>query len=404
MKRITLEDIKNARVRLEKIIHHTELIPSTTFSEISGNQVYLKPENFQKTGSFKIRGAYNKIAILGDEEKENGVIACSAGNHAQGVALGASMNGIKSIIVMPKGAPIAKVTATQQYGAKVILYGDVYDETYGRVQELEDEIGAVFIHPFNDLDVIAGQGTIALEIMDELPEVDVIMVPIGGGGLISGIAVAAKEMNSTIKVIGVEAAGAPTMKYSLSCGRLESLKDVNSIADGITVKTPGDLTFEICQKYLDDIVTVSEEEIASAILMLLERSKLVVEGAGAVALAALLYQKTGITGKKVVPVLSGGNIDFNMITRIIERGLAKTGRRVRVRTHLKDKPGNLQWLLSQVADLDANVISIFHDHYKPGVPIDTAVVELELETRHQDHVREIYRVLKEKGYQIEIIS
>lgn len=400
---VTLEEIRKAATRLQGIIHQTDLIYSTTFSGLSGNRVYLKPENFQKTGSFKIRGAYNKIATLNKEKKQYGVIACSAGNHAQGVALAASMNGIKSTIVMPKGAPIAKVTATRNYGAEVILHGDVYDETYDKVEELQEETGATFIHPFNDPDVIAGQGTIALEIINELPEVDVILVPIGGGGLISGIATAAKEINPAIRVIGVEAAGAPSMQQSLANGKLYSLKEVNSIADGITIKTPGSLTFKICQKYLDDVATVTEEEIANAILMLLERAKLVVEGAGAVALAALINHKLGFTGKKVVAVLSGGNIDFNLISRIIERGLAKAGRRIRFKTRLKDKPGNLQRLLSQVAALDANVISIEHDHYRPGIPIDTVEVEVELETRHQGHAEEIYRMLMERGYEIEIV-
>ncbi|ACL69687.1 threonine ammonia-lyase [Halothermothrix orenii] len=397
---ITLEDVKKASERLKGVIHRTNLIYSYTFSKLTGNKVYMKPENFQKTGSFKIRGAFNKIACLSDEEKRHGVIASSAGNHAQGVAFGASQNGIKSTIVMPKRAPMAKVTATKNYGAKVVLYGNNYDEAYEKAKEIQEETKATFVHPFNDPYVIAGQGTLALEIIEELPDADIIVTPVGGGGLISGIALAAKALNPSIKIVGVEACQAASMANSLNKGKLATLTEVNTIADGICVKTPGDLTFNICREYVDDVVAVSEEEIANAILMLMERAKMVVEGAGATSIAALIYKKLGVQNKKIVPVLSGGNIDFNIISRIIERGLAKAGRKTIIKTYLEDRPGSLQKLLSLIAELDSNIISINHNHYNPDISIDKAEVELELETKHRDHVNDIIKKLKENNYKV----
>lgn len=395
---ITLDEIKKARKRFKGIIHKTKLSYSTSFSKISNNKVYMKPENIQKTGSFKIRGAYNKIVQLTEEEKKHGVIASSAGNHAQGVALAASKNSINSTIVMPKGAPLAKITATRNYGANIILYGDVYDETYQKAMKIKEDTGATFIHPFNDPDVIAGQGTVALEILDELPETDIIIAPIGGGGLISGIAVAAKSIKPDIKIIGIEALSAASMKTSIERNELTTLEKINTIADGISVKTPGNLTFKICKKYLDDVITVNDEEIAGAILMLLERTKMVVEGAGATTIAALLNNKIPYHDKVVVPILSGGNIDFNIISRIIERGLAKAGRKTIIKTCIKDKPGSLSHLLTLIAKLDANVISINHNHYQPGIPFDDAEVELELETKDEDHVNKVHETLNKNGY------
>lgn len=395
---LSLKEIRNVAENLKGIINHTDLYFSATFSMLSNNDIYMKAENFQKTGSFKIRGAYNKITKLCDDEKKCGVIAASAGNHAQGVALAASENGIKATILMPKNAPMAKVTATKNYGADVLLYGNVFDETFQKALELQKNSDSIFVHPFNDLDVIAGQGTIGLEILEQLPETDIILVPIGGGGLISGIAIAAKAMKPDIKIIGVEASNAASMKNSIDNGHLLSLEKINTIADGISVKTPGDITFEICKEYVDDIITVTDEEIAGAILMLMERTKMVVEGSGATVIAALINNKIKVKNKIIVPVLTGGNIDFNIISRIIERGLFKAGRKSTIKTSIKDRPGSLSRLLSVVASLDANIISINHHHYQPGVSIDDAEVELEIETRNKKHAAEVYKYIEEEGY------
>ncbi|WP_345947261.1 threonine ammonia-lyase [Natroniella acetigena] len=401
---ITLEVIKEAAQRLTGVIHKTELDYSTTFSKISNNDVYLKLENLQRTGSFKIRGAYNKIANLSQEEKGYGVIASSAGNHAQGVALAATEYGIKSTIVMPEGTSIAKVAATKNYGSKVVLAGNVYDESYLKAKELCQETGATFLHPFNDRDIIAGQGTIGLEVIEQLADLDLILVPIGGGGLISGIALAIKELKPEVEIVGVEAENAASMKDSLGQGRIVALDSAVTIADGIAVKEPGSLTYKICQEYIDRIITVSEEEITEAILMLLERAKLVVEGSGAVTVAAVLSQKLNINNKKVVAVISGGNIDFNIIARIIERGLVKAGRRVKLKTSIKDQPGNLQRLLRKVAQLEANVISIHHNRYHPKLCIGQVEVELELETKNREHSKHVYRLLNQDVYDTKLIQ
>ncbi|MFW6014898.1 MAG: threonine ammonia-lyase [bacterium] len=398
--KIIFKEIKKAAKNIEKFIHKTKLFHSRTFSEIAGNNIYIKPENLQKAGSFKIRGASNKIINLASQEKKNGVIASSAGNHAQGVAMAASQNNIKSTIVMPQGAPIAKITATKNYGAEVVLYGDVFDETYEKAKEIQKQTDATFIHPFDDIDIITGQGTIGLEILEELPDVDIILVPIGGGGLISGVATAAKYLKHDIKIIGVESSGAASMKYSLEKECVQSLTEVNTLADGISIKTPGNITYDICSRLVDDIVTVDDEEISSAILMLLERAKMVAEGAGAVTIAAVLHNKINFKNKNIVTILSGGNIDFNIISRIIERGLGKAGRKTTIKTCLRDKPGHLQILLSLLAELNANIISIKHNHYQPGIAIDKAEVEIVLETKNKDHVKKIHNVLSEKGYKI----
>ncbi|TYP51576.1 threonine ammonia-lyase [Thermosediminibacter litoriperuensis] len=400
--KLTLEDVREAREVLKNVAYKTGLVHNTTFSEMSGNNVYLKMENLQKTGSFKLRGAYNKIAHLTEEEKRRGVIASSAGNHAQGVALGATSYGIKSTIVMPKHAPLSKVSATKKYGAEVVLHGNVYDEAYAMAKKIQEETGATFIHPFNDPLVIAGQGTIGLEIIEDLPETDVIVVPIGGGGLISGVAFAAKSVKPDVKVIGVQTSNMPSMAVSISKKTITTVEGVPTIADGIAVKTPGDLTFEMVQKYVDDIVTVDEDEIANAILLLLERAKVVSEGAGAVAVAAILNRMNGIKNKRVVAVVSGGNIDVNILARVIDKGLVKSGRKIFVDTFIPDKPGTLWRLLNLIAETGANVLSVAHSRSTKDVPIGYAKVELELETADEEHVRRLKDVLEQHNYSISI--
>lgn len=402
---VKLQDIWKARENLNGVIHKTALDLSFTFSELSGNQIFLKTENLQKTGSFKIRGAYNKIASLSPEEREKGVIAASAGNHAQGVAFGATKAGIASTIVMPEGAPLAKVIATRGYGANVVLHGGVYDDAYNKAIELQKETGATFVHAFDDPDVIAGQGTIGLEILDELPDVDAILVPIGGGGLISGIALAVKSLNPKVKIIGVEAEGAACVFASRQKGEIQTLTSASTIADGIAVKCPGTLTFELIQEYVDDVVTVSDEEISSTILLLLERAKLVAEGSGAAALAASIYRNNIFKNKnqKAAVLISGGNIDVNFMTRVIEKGLVKTGRNVKLATAMLDKPGNLQHFLSIIAENKANVISISHDRLDPNLPINKAQVVVVLETQSREHIAQLMEIFKKQGYDVNIV-
>lgn len=399
---ITLGDIKRAYERLKGTAKKTTIDESRTLSEMTGNRVFLKAENLQKTGAFKIRGAFNKIMSLTGDEKAKGVIAASAGNHAQGVALAATSAGILSTIVMPEGAPVTKVTATKGYGASVILWGQSYDDAYKKALEIQSQTGATFVHAFDDPDVIAGQGTIALEMLEEIPETQYIIVPVGGGGLISGIAVAAKALKPDIKVIGVQAEGAASAFVSRSNNRITELASVRTIADGIAVKKIGKLTFSVIQKYVDDIVTVKDEEIAHAILNLLERSKLVVEGAGAVGVAALMYNKIDVKNSNIVVLLSGGNIDVNMISRIIEKGLIESGRYIRLATVIPDQPGTLNSLLKTVASVKANVISVFHNRARQDVAIGQAEVELELETRDSEHASQLIQLLKKQGYRIKI--
>ena len=399
---ISLADIKKAASELEGVIKPTELILSSTFSQLSGNNIYLKAEHLQKTGSFKIRGAYNKINSLSLAEKKRGVIASSAGNHAQGVAYAASENDIEATIVMPRGAPIAKIEATKSYGAKVVLAGEDYDEAYQKALKLQQEKGYTFIHPFDDLATITGQATIGLEIINQMPEIDIIIVPVGGGGLISGISEAVKKLKPKVKVFGVEAENVASMKRSVAENKVVNLKSARTIADGIAVKSPGELTYQFAKENVDQFLTVSEEEIANAILLLLERTKFVVEGSGATPVAALLGNEfKDVQDKNIALVLSGGNIDFNMVARIIERGLVKAGRKIRFRTRLKDKPGSLQRLLEKIAELEANVISIQHNRYNTNLEFDQAEVELELETKNNQHVQEIWEKLREAGFVIE---
>lgn len=398
---VTLRDIREAQEILKGVVHRTALTYSSVLSEISGGEIYLKMENLQKTGAFKIRGAYNKIAHLSEEERKKGVVAASAGNHAQGVALAAKIFGIPATIVMPRYAPLSKVTRTKKLGAQVILEGDVFDEAYEAALRIQERTGAVFVHPFNDPHVIAGQGTIGLEIMEDLPDVDMIVVPVGGGGLISGISIAVKSINPNVRIVGVQTENMPSMIASLKRGRIEKIEGKPTLADGIAVKKPGEITFEIIKKYVDDMVMVNEEEIADAILFLLEQAKVVAEGAGAVGVAALL-NRLDVNGKKAVVVVSGGNIDVNMIDRIINKGLVKSGRKVFIETFVMDRPGALKELLGVVAELGANVLSVFHNRSAKDVPIGFAKIELELETVDEKHVEEIERVLIAKGYEVRI--
>lgn len=402
--KLTLEKVEEARRRLAGVAHRTPLDYSTTFSEMTGNIVFLKLENMQKTGSFKIRGAYNKVMSLGEEERVRGVIAASAGNHAQGVAYAATRAGLPCTIVMPDGAPISKVMAARGYGAEVVLAEGGYDESYRLAVELQRRSGATFVHGFDDVDVIAGQGTIALELLEELPEIEAVLVPVGGGGLIAGISFALKKTKPGVRIIGVQAEGAPAMCLSYKeCNLIES-KCASTFADGIAIRRPGKTTFALIRQYVDEMITVDDEEIASAILMLLERSKIVVEGAGAVGLAALIHKKTSLKKAKTAVLLSGGNIDVNILSIIIERGLAKSGRYVRMRTIVTDRPGNLHKLLAAVAGAQANVISVTHDRIKPNIPLKQAEVELALETRNREHVEQIIATLSRIGYCPEIIS
>ncbi len=401
---ITLKDVKEAQGNLKGIIRRTPLFYSSTISRQSGCEIYLKYENKQKTGSFKLRGAYNKICSLSEQEKKNGVIASSAGNHAQGVAYAAKAFGIKSIIVMPITAPLTKVQATKHYGAEVIQYGEVYDECYDRAIQVQQETGATFVHPFNDDKIIAGQGTIALEILDDIPDVDVIVVPIGGGGLISGIAIAAKEINPNIKIIGVQAEIIASSKISLLKNRITTLPGVKSLADGISVKTPGEDTFKYMRKYIDDIVTVSEDEIASGIFTLIERNKILAEGAGAATVAALLSGKIKEDGKKVVAVISGGNIDIAMVSKIIDRGLVMLKRRINISIEIQDKVGELSSVISEIVRLGGNISKTRQDKTWNSKGLDFTNVAFEIETQSKEHADTILFSLENKGYKFMLLE
>ncbi len=393
--KLTIEEIYKAQEVLKDVARHPKLVPTSIREDAT---VYLKPECLQLTGSFKLRGAYYKISQLTPEEKSRGVIACSAGNHAQGVALGATRNGIKSLICLPAGAPISKVEATKRFGAEVCLVNGVYDDAYAKAIELRDKYGYTFVHPFDDPLVIAGQGTIGLEILQELPDADILVVPIGGGGLISGVAFAAKSLNPKIKVYGVQADGAPSMASSLNYHRIIHLNSVSTIADGIAVKEPGMNTFDLCNRYVDGVVTVSDDEIAAAILNLIEKQKLVAEGAGAVSVAAVMFDKIpAIKGKKTVCLVSGGNIDVNILSRVINRGLTVGGRLSTLAINLADKPGQLSGVCNVIAQLGGNVISVIHDRMDSNT-INGCTIRLELETRNAEHISEIKRGLTEQGY------
>lgn len=399
---VSFRDIQEARSHLKDVVYKTGLVHNTTFSEMTGNFIYLKTENLQKTGSFKLRGAFNKIANLPKEQKQYGVIAASAGNHAQGVAMAATAYGIKSTIVMPKHAPLSKIAATKSYGAEVVLYGEVYDEAYEKARQIQKQSGAVFVHPFDDREIIAGQGTIGIEILEDIPDADIIVVPIGGGGLISGIAIAAKHIKPEVKIIGVQTKNLPSMARSLSQNHITTVEGPATIADGIAVKTPGELTFKIVKKFVDDIVTVDEDEIANAILLLLERAKVVSEGAGAASVAAILNRLDIVRNKKIVALISGGNIDVNMLSRIIDKGLVKSGRKIFVNTLIPDRPGTLSQLLNLIAETGANVLSITHDRATADIPLGYAKVKLELETADVQHVVKIKELLVQNNYSFSI--
>lgn len=398
---LQLDNFYKARFVLSKVIRKTELVHTPRINPES--DVYLKPECLQKTGSFKIRGAYYKISPLTDEEKAKGVIACSAGNHAQGVALGATAMGVKSLICLPEGAPISKVEATKRLGAEVCLVPGVYDDAYQKALELKDEHGYTFVHPFDDENVIAGQGTIGLEIIDQLPDVEAVVVPVGGGGLISGVAFAIKSLNPHVKVYGVQAEGAASMVQSLHDHKQEKLPSVATVADGIAVKEPGKITFETCSNYVDEIVTVSEDEICAAILKLIESEKMVAEGAGAASVAAVMYNKVPVKGKKTICVVSGGNIDVTILNRVITRGLAKSGRLCTIEMELDDKPGELVEVCSVIAGLGGNITGVHHDRSANRNKVNACVLRLTMETRDEEHVKEIKEALESKGFHLWIV-
>ncbi len=393
-----INEIYKASEVLKSVVNKTPLIYAPKINNDA--QIFLKPENLQFTGSFKLRGAYYKISQLTDEEKSRGVIACSAGNHAQGVAFGATHNGIKSLICLPAGAPISKVEATKSYGAEVCLVPGVYDDAYEMALKLRDEKGYTMVHPFDDEKVIAGQGTIGLEIIAEQPDIDAIVVPIGGGGLASGVAFAAKSINPDIKVYGVQASGAASMFTSLKENHIIHLPSVSTIADGIAVKEPGINTFELCRKYIDEVVTVSDDEVAAAILALIEQHKLIAEGAGAVAVAATMFNKIPINGKKTVCIVSGGNVDVTILSRIINRGLTKSGRNCILTVELQDKPGQLSGVCNVIAELGGNIISVIHERSNASVHINGCSLRIEIETRNAEHIEIIRSGLLSAGFQL----
>jgi len=393
-----LEAFIKAKEKLSKVLLETHLIYSPIFSKESGNKVFIKPENLQKTGSFKIRGAYNKISNLTDAEKKRGVIASSAGNHAQGVAYGAKESGIKAVIVMPKSTPLIKVESTKQYGAEVILHGDVYDDAYKKAKELEEKEGYVFVHPFNDEDVLDGQGTIALEILEELPETDIILVPIGGGGLISGIACAAKILKPEIKIIGVEPEGAASAYEAIKENKVVELKEANTIADGTAVKKIGDLNFEYIKKYVDEIITVSDYELMEAFLLLVEKHKIIAENSGILSVAAT--KKIKEKNKKVVSVISGGNIDVLMISSMINKGLIRRDRIFNFSLNIPDKPGELAKVVDLIAELGANVIKLEHNQFKNLSRFKDVELQVTVETNGSEHIKNLVQTFEEKGYEI----
>ncbi len=395
---LTLDSVYQASFALKAVARKTDLIRAPKM--FPDDEVFLKTENLQNTGSFKLRGAYYKISRLTDEQKAKGVIACSAGNHAQGVALAASRQGIDALICIPEGAPISKVEATRAYGAKVELVKGVYDDAYNRANEIMKETGRTMIHPFNDEDVIAGQGTVGLEILEQLPDVDQVVVPVGGGGFISGVAFTMKKLRPSIKVYGVQASGAASMLVSHEHKQIETLPTVNTIADGIAVKSPGNLTFSLTEQYVDDIVTVTDDEIAVAILDLMEAQKLVSEGAGAVAVAAALSGKIPLKGKKTALIVSGGNIDVTILSRVIDRALIKEGRIADITVELIDKPGQLVEVSSIVAEKGANVTGVFHDKNGNEANINNCTLRVKMETRDHAHIEEIKEALAAAGFKI----
>ncbi|HXU73706.1 MAG TPA: threonine ammonia-lyase [Polyangia bacterium] len=398
---VTLQDIERARARIKDDIYMSPCAHSETFSKLTGNKVYFKLENLQMTGSFKERGALNKILTLTDEEKARGVIAASAGNHAQGVAYHATRNSVRSTIVMPAAAPLVKVTRTREYGAEVVLHGASYDEAFDEAWRRREAEGLTFIHAFDDDAVMAGQGTLGLELLEQNPYLEAVLVPIGGGGLISGIAVAMKEINPRVRIIGVQTSRLPSMVRAVSEHAPVVLPAAVTIADGIAVRKAGARTLPVVTKYVDDIVTVDEEEIANAILLLLEREKTVAEGAGAAAMAALVQGRANLHGKKVAVMIGGGNIDVNMLSRIIERGLVKDGRLVRFRLRIPDHPGGLHKLTGEIASVRANIQEVIHNRAFSRVDLGETAVDITLETRGAEHIEQLVQVFRERGYEHE---
>ena len=394
---LSLDKVFNAQTVLKSIIRETNVVRA--YGIAPECELYLKPENLQITGSFKVRGSAYKIAMLSDEEKARGVIACSAGNHAQGVALAATKNGIRSLICLPDSAPISKVEATKGFGAEVCLVEGCYDDAYQKALELRDSEGYTFVHPFDDENVIAGQGTIALEVLNELDDIDAIVVPVGGGGLISGIAYTVKQIRPSVKVYGVQTAGAPSMFNSIRNSAIESLPSVSTFADGIAVKKPGENTYALVKEYVDDIALVSDEEVASAILALIEKQKMIAEGAGAAAVAAVMFDKFDLKGKRVAAIVSGGNIDVTSLSRVIDRGLRNSGRSTSLLIELIDKPGQLKEISRIIADCGGNVTGV---HYEKGntESINGCFLRIEMETRDFDHVRLITKTLRKEGFKI----
>ena len=392
---LSLDKVFNAQMVLKNIIRETNVVRA--YGIAPECELYLKPENLQITGSFKVRGSAYKIAMLSEEEKARGVIACSAGNHAQGVALAATKNGIKSLICLPDSAPISKVEATKGFGAEVCLVEGCYDDAYQKALELKDSEGYTFVHPFDDENVIAGQGTIALEILNELDNIDAIVVPIGGGGLISGIAYTAKQIRPSVKVYGVQAAGAPSMYNSVKSGKIECIPSVSTVADGIAVKKPGENTYSLVNEYVDDIALVSDDEVASAILALIEKQKMIAEGAGAAAVAAVMFNKFDLKGKRVVAIVSGGNIDVTNLSRVIDRGLLNSGRSSSLLIELIDKPGQLSDISRIIAECGGNVTGV---HYEKGNTerINGCFLRIEMETKDFDHVNLITQTLRDEGF------
>lgn len=395
---LRLYNFIEAKERLTTVINKTQLIHSDVFSLESGNDVYIKPENLQRTGSFKIRGAYNKISKLTDEEKKKGVITSSAGNHAQGVAFAAQKLGIKAVIVMPKHTPLIKVEATEKYGAQVVLEGEVYDDAYRKALELQEKEGYIFVHPFNDEDVIEGQGSIALEVLEEVPDADIMLVPLGGGGLISGVAAAAKLMNPNIKIVGVEPLGAASAIASLDKGEVVELDELMTIADGTAVKKIGDLNFEYIKKYVDDIITVSDYELMESFLLLVEKHKIVAENSGILSIAGL--KKLKEKGKKVVSILSGGNIDVLTISSMINKGLIERGRIFRFSVCLPDKPGQLLEVSRILSDLNGNVIKLDHNQFKNLDRFHDVELQVTVETTGEAHIQKITQELEKEGFKI----
>jgi threonine dehydratase len=401
---LSLADVLEARDRVAETARHTPLDYSHTFSSMTGATVHLKLETFQRTGSFKIRGATNRIATLSEDEKDAGVVTASAGNHAQGVALAATRIGVDSKIVMPEHAPISKVEATRNYGAEVVLAGEDYDAAAARAHEIADAEGRTYVHAFDDPMVMAGQGTIGLEIYEDLPGVETVVVPIGGGGLISGIATALKGKDEDIRIVGVQADGASSVARSLEKGHVVEREGVETIADGIATRKVGEQTFEVIEERVDEVVTVSDSEIAVALTKLLERSKTLVEGAGAVPLAAVLFEKFDYDDEEViVPTLCGGNIDLNVLTTVIMRGLIETGRYLRLKTVLKDRPGELERLVEILSEQQANIYAIEHDRASRDIAMNDAEVELDLETKGPEHVEEVVAALRANGYEVEVL-